>query len=101
MASFYEKQKLKNQKKSILNSAEEDNKVSQMESILAGIGSGLIQIPKGIFSLGATLMDLGVDTNKAAAVEKWFDDLTTWDEKAAATTAILMLVNIKLLLLLV
>jgi hypothetical protein len=58
-----------------------------MESILAGIGSGLIQIPKGVFSLGATLMDLGADTNKAAAVEQWFDDLTTWDEKAEATTA--------------
>ena len=68
MESFYEKQKLKNQEKSILNSAEEDNKVSQIESILAGVGSGLIQIPKGIFSLGATLMDLGADTNKAAAV---------------------------------
>ena len=83
----FQSSQLKAQGKSILNSAEEDNKVSQMESILAGIGSGLIQIPKGIFSLGATLMDLGVDTNKAAAVEKYFDDLTTWDEKAAATTA--------------
>jgi len=87
MASINEQLQLENQGNSILNSAEEDNKVSQMESILAGIGSGLIQIPKGIFSLGATLMDLGVDTNKAAAVEKWFDDLTTLDEKAAATTA--------------
>ena len=72
MASFYEKQKLKNQEKSILNSAEEDNKVSQIESILAGVGSGLIQIPKGIFSLGATLMDLGAGTNKAVEIEKWF-----------------------------
>ena len=78
---------LEKQETSILNSAEEENKVGQIESILAGIGSGLIQIPKGIFSLGATLIDLGADTNKAAAVEKWFDDLTTWDEKAAATTA--------------
>ena len=75
------------QQKSILNSAEEENEISTMESILAGIGSGLIQIPKGVFSLGATLMDLGADTNKAAAVEQWFDDLTTWDEKAEATTA--------------
>ena len=78
---------LEKQETSILNSAEEENKVGQIESILAGIGSGLIQIPKGIFSLGATLIDLGADTNKAAAVEKWFDDLTTLDEKAAATTA--------------
>ena len=38
-------------------------------------------------SLGASLMDLGADTNKAAQVEKWFDDLTTWDEKAQATAA--------------
>ena len=86
MASFNELQ-LEKQDKSVLNSAEEENKVSQIESILAGIGSGLIQIPKGIFSLGATLIDLGADTNKAAAVEKYFDDLTTLDEKAAATTA--------------
>ena len=34
------------------------NKVGTFESILAGIGSGLLQIPKGLFSLGATLMDL-------------------------------------------
>ena len=63
------------------------NKVGTIESMLAGIGSGLIQIPKGLFSLGATLMDLGVNSGKAAAVEQWFDDLTTWDEKAEATAA--------------
>ena len=79
--------KLKNQNNSILSSEEEDSKISVIESIFAGIGSGLISIPKGVFSLGATLMDLGADTNKAAEVERWFDDLTTWDEKAAATTA--------------
>ncbi len=66
---------------------EENNKVGTFESVLAGIGSGLIGIPKGLFSLGATLMDLGADTGKAAEVERWFDDLTTWDEKAEATTA--------------
>jgi hypothetical protein len=75
------------QKKSILNKEEIDSSVSTIESILAGIGSGLIQIPKGVVSLGASLMDLGADTNKAAQVEKWFDDLTTWDEKAQATAA--------------
>ena len=32
-------------------------------------------------------MDLGVNSGKAAKVEQWFDDLTTWDEKAEATTA--------------
>ena len=44
--------------------------------MLAGVGSGLIAIPKGLFSLGASLMDLGVNTGKAAEVERWFDDLT-------------------------
>ena len=66
---------------------DDNNKVGTFESVLAGIGSGLIGIPKGLFSLGATLMDLGVNSGKAAEVERWFDDLTTWDEKAEATTA--------------
>jgi len=63
------------------------NKVGTFESVISGIGSGFIQIPKGLFSLGATLLDLGVDSGKAAAVEQWFDDLTEWDEKAEATAA--------------
>ena len=63
------------------------NKVGMFQSMLAGVGSGLLAIPKGLFSLGATLMDLGVNSGKAAAVEQWFDDLTTWDEKAEATAA--------------
>ena len=69
------------------SSPNDNNKVGTFESVLAGIGSGLIGIPKGLFSLGATLMDLGADSGKAAEVERWFDDLTTWDEKAEATTA--------------
>ncbi len=69
------------------SSPSDNNKVGTFESVLAGIGSGLIGIPKGLFSLGATLIDLGADTGKAAEVERWFDDLTSWDEKAEATTA--------------
>ena len=66
---------------------DDNNKVGTFESVLAGIGSGLLGVPKGLFSLGATLMDLGADSGKAAEVERWFDDLTTWDEKAEATAA--------------
>ena len=66
---------------------DDNNKVGTIESVLAGIGSGLLAIPKGFFSLGATLLDLGVDQNRAARVEAFFDDLTTLDEKAEATTA--------------
>ena len=79
--------KLNKQSESIVSDGEKYSDISQFESILAGIGSGVIQIPKGIFSLGASLIDLGAGTNKAAQVEKYFDDLTNLDEKAAATTA--------------
>ena len=67
--------------------AEDFNRVGTIESVLSGIASGLIAIPKGAFSLGATLMDLGAGTNKAAEVEQFFDDLTTFDERAEATAA--------------
>ena len=67
--------------------AEDNNQVGTIESVLSGIVSGAIAIPKGLFSLGATLIDLGAGTDKAAEVEQWFDDLTEFDEKAEATAA--------------
>jgi len=84
---FQDLSEVNDQSESIVSDGEKYNKISQFESILAGIGSGVIQIPKGLFSLGASLIDLGAGTNKAAQVEKYFDDLTEWDEKAEATTA--------------
>ncbi len=69
------------------NTADKASKVGTIESMLSGVASGLIAIPKGFFSLGASLMDLGVNSGKAAAVEQWFDDLTEFDEKAEATAA--------------
>ncbi len=63
------------------------NDIGLIESILSGIGAGLIDIPKGAFSLGASLIDLGLGTDHAAKVEKFFDDLTTLDEKAEETLA--------------
>jgi len=71
----------------ILAESNDNNRVGTIESVLAGVGSGLLAIPKGFFSLGATLLDLGVDQNRAARVEAFFDDLTTLDEKAEATVA--------------
>ena len=70
-----------------LKSVENNNKVGTIESMLSGVASGLIGIPKGFFSLGASIMDLGVDSGKAAQVEAWFDNLTEFDEKAEATAA--------------
>ena len=67
--------------------AEENNETSTIVSALAGIGSGLFKIPEGIVSLGATIMDLGGDTNKAAEVEKFFAKINPFDELAEKTTA--------------
>ena len=53
-----------------VDTAEDSNKIGVFHSMLAGVGSGLIAIPKGLFSLGASIMDLGVNTGKAAEVEK-------------------------------
>ena len=66
---------------------EENNEISTLTSILAGIGSGIFKIPEGFVSLGASLMDLGSDTNKAKAVEEWFAEINPFDEAAEATTA--------------
>ena len=96
MASPYDKllagTSYQNNESSISNSAiqddgEENNEISTTMSVLAGIGSGLFKIPEGIVSLGATLMDLGADTNKAAEVEQWFAKINPFDEAAEATTA--------------
>ena len=69
------------------STADSNNKVGTIESMLSGVASGLIGIPKGFFSLGASIMDLGVNSGKAADVEAWFDNLTQFDEKAEATAA--------------
>jgi len=66
---------------------EPENEVGTITSILAGIGSGLIKIPEGLFSLGATLIDLGAGTNSAAKVEAFFDKINPLDELAESTAA--------------
>jgi hypothetical protein len=66
---------------------EPDNEIGVVESTLAGVASGLIKIPEGVVSLGAELIDLGADTNNAAKVEKFFDEVNIFDEAAEATAA--------------
>ena len=61
---------------------EEGNEVSWYTAGLAGIASGLIKVPEGVFSLGAELIDLGFDTNTAADVEMFFDKLNPFEEVA-------------------
>ena len=56
-------------------------------SILAGVGSGVFKIFEGAATLGATLLDLGVDKDRAEAVEAFFDEINPFDEAAEATAA--------------
>ena len=48
--------------------AEQNNEASWYTSGLAGIVSGGIKVVEGAFSLGAELVDLGLDTNTASQV---------------------------------
>ena len=57
------------------------------ESILAGLGSGVFKIFEGAATLGATLLDLGVDKDRAEAVEDFFAKINPFDEAANATAA--------------
>ena len=57
------------------------------ESVLAGVGSGVFKIFEGAATLAATLADLGVDKNRAEAVEAYFDEINPFDEAAESTAA--------------
>jgi hypothetical protein len=65
---------------------EKKEDVGFFESALAGVATGLWNIPKGFVSLGAELYDLTADTNTAKEVEKWFDDVNPFDDEAEART---------------
>ena len=42
-----------------LNPTEENNEISWYKAGAAGVASGLLKVPEGIFSLAAELIDLG------------------------------------------
>jgi len=65
---------------------DKEDKVGFFESALAGVATGLWNIPKGIVSLGAELYDLAADTNTAREVEEWFDEVNPFDDEAEART---------------
>ncbi len=69
------------------NSGDKVKETGLTTSILAGLGSGVFKIFEGAATLGATLLDLGVDRNRAEAVEEYFDNLNPFDEAAEATAA--------------
>ena len=69
-----------------IEGAKKEEDVGFFESALAGVATGLWNIPKGFVSLGAELYDLVGDTDTAKDVEKWFDDVNPWDDEAEART---------------
>ena len=69
-----------------LNSAETNNETSWYKAFGAGLVSGIIKIPEGVVSLGAELIDLGADSNTAASVEEFFDNMNPFEEVAEERT---------------
>ena len=54
-------------------------------SMAAAVPSGIIKIFEGTATLGAALLDLGVDKDRVEAVEQAFADFNPFDEMAAST----------------
>ena len=65
-----------------LTQAEIDNDTSWYKSVAAGLISGAIKVPEGVFSLAAELIDLGADSNLAGEVDQFFDKLNPFEEVA-------------------
>jgi len=61
---------------------EQGSETNALVSAAAGIASGLLKVPEGVFSLGAELIDLGFDTNTAAKVEQAFDTINVFEDAA-------------------
>ena len=68
------------------DSPNKKDEVGFFESALAGVATGLWNIPKELFSLGAEVYDLVGDTNTAKEIEEWFDEVNEWDDEAEART---------------
>ena len=67
--------------------AEENSSAAWYTSVGAGLVSGLIKTVEGVVSLGAELVDLGADSNTAAGVEQFFDDVNIFEDTAQERVA--------------
>ena len=65
-----------------LSEAELNSESSIFSSVAAGFASGLLKTVEGVVSLGAELIDLGADSNTAASVEQFFDDVNIFEDTA-------------------
>ena len=83
-----DEKKLEQEVETLTPPAADDNEISQIHGAMAGIASGIIKVPEGIFSLGAELMDVaGITTDAAAKVEQLFDTINIFEETAEKTAA--------------
>ena len=82
---FASKSSSKQNKNEDFNFGSEDS--GWLASMAAGVPSGIFKIFEGVATLGATLMDLGVDKDRAESVEEFFDKINPFDEAASATAA--------------
>jgi len=77
--------------KKFLLEEEEENKEDRspgfIKGFLAGIASGVLKVPEGFVSIGAELVDLGLDTDTATGVEEFFDKINPFEEVAEKTVA--------------
>jgi len=65
---------------------EKQKETGNFESALAGLATGIWNIPKGFVSLGAELYDLIGDTNASKEVEQWFEKVNPFEQAAEAQT---------------
>ena len=66
---------------------DKDKSPGFFKGFFAGIASGVLKVPEGFVSLGAELVDLGLDTDTAVGVEEFFDKINPFEEIAEKTVA--------------
>ena len=71
-----------------LSPEERDSTPSQIHSAISGLASGVIfEAPKGLFSLAANILDLGLGTDIAVKGEQIIDSINPFKEDAESTAA--------------
>ena len=84
MATLADWQKKQNFNLSNSNESNEDFNFGSedsgwLASMAAAVPSGIFKIFEGAATLGATLLDLGVDKDRADSVEAFFDKINPFD----------------------
>ena len=62
--------------------SKEEKSPGFFKSFFSGVVSGAIKIPEGFVSIGAELVDLGLDLDTATEVEEFFDKINPFEEIA-------------------